>query len=116
MWSLPFEVVDMAVTAGNTDTCFSGVEELDTVRLLLQPVQLGLTNYIVHDKYCSCASPTHWLQLLYCFHGCVCSPSSEQLYNSRCMGFHVETCKHVNPIIRHNDTVFHATIMKFPSN
>ena len=67
--------------------CFSGVEELDTVRLLLQPVQLGLTNYIVHDKYCSCASPTHWLQLVYCFHGRVCSLSSEQLYNSRARDF-----------------------------
>ena len=49
--------------------CFSGVEELDTVRLLLQPVQLGPTGCIMYDKYCSCASLPHGLQLLYCFHG-----------------------------------------------
>ena len=67
MWSLLFEGVDMAIAAGNADTCMNafigGAEGLDTVRLLLQPIQLAvqcMTNSVL----------LHSLQLLYCFHGC----------------------------------------------
>ena len=59
MWSLPFEEVDMVIAAGNADTCMNafigGAEELDIVRLLLQPIQLGPAGCTVYDKYCSIA-------------------------------------------------------------
>ena len=49
------------------DVLIGEAEELDTVGLLLQPVQLGSAGCIVYDNYCSFL---HLLQLLYCFYGC----------------------------------------------
>ena len=43
------------IAAGNADICMNvligGAEELDTVRLLLQPIQLGAAGCIVYGQY-----------------------------------------------------------------
>ena len=55
--------------------CFDwGAEELDTVALLLQPVQLQPAGCIVYDKYCSfCICCNYCIASMVVF----CSPISE---------------------------------------
>ena len=96
------------ITAGNADTYMNvligGAEELDTVRLLLQPIQLGAAGCIVYGQYCSFAFVAITLLLPWLFFAL--QSVSSYMYNSRCNRFHVETCKHVNPIMQHNGHSF----------
>ena len=87
-----------------------GAEELDIVRLLLQPIQLGAAGCIVYGQYCSFAFVAITLLLPWLFFAL--QSVSSYIYNSRCNRFHVETCKHVNPIMQHNGHSFcYATIV-----
>ena len=54
------------------DVSIGEAEELDTVGLLLQPIQLGSAGCIVYDKsiFFFFFFFLHLLQLLYCFYGC----------------------------------------------
>ena len=88
----------MAIGDGIADTCldvlFGEAEELDTVGLLLQPIQLQPAGCIVYDKYCSFALVAITVLLPWlCF---ALQSVSSYVYNSRCKEFYVETCTNMS--------------------
>ena len=55
------------------DVLFGEAEELNTVQLLLQPIQLGSAGCIVYDKYFFCICCNYCIASMVVF----CSPMSE---------------------------------------
>ena len=77
------------------DVLIGEAEELDTVGLLLQPVQLETAGCIVYDKCCFFSNCNYCIASMVVF---FLQSVSIYVYNSGWKEFHVETCKHVNPI------------------